>query len=298
MQRSRYRQVRAGRTLAGPATPMIHAQTVSFADPGLPAHREQATEIVQRARELRHSQAWIKAIVTGITDYALTTVDPAGGVHDCNAGAARITGCEAEATDGRSPERLLDRRHEAEHSGWSLEEDWHQRGDGSRFWGSCLIAPRQVAGEARAEERRYSLIIRDGSDRRQTHAALRRSVDCDPLTGLANRRAFAAAAELELQRWPRLLPVVMIDVDHFKAVNNRQGPAAGDAVPHHLAANRARVKRADAAHCAAHDAAHCAALYAPHYAANSAGRNRAEPWRSGLATAAQPAQLARTAVAP
>ena len=76
---------------------MIHTQTASFADPGLPAHRAQAAEIVQRAPELRHRQAGIKTIVSSTTDCALLTVDPAGGVQHCNAGTARVTGCAAEA---------------------------------------------------------------------------------------------------------------------------------------------------------------------------------------------------------
>lgn len=54
----------------------------------------------------------------------------------------------------------------------------------------------------------------------------------DPLTHLLNRRAFDEAivqAWNEAARQARPLSVLMIDIDHFKAVNDLHGHAAGDA---------------------------------------------------------------------
>lgn len=53
----------------------------------------------------------------------------------------------------------------------------------------------------------------------------------DSMTGLYNRRHFWALAAAEwsrFQRYYRPLSVLMIDVDHFKAVNDRYGHAVGD----------------------------------------------------------------------
>lgn len=53
----------------------------------------------------------------------------------------------------------------------------------------------------------------------------------DPLTALGNRRAFDEALPEELARARRTglpLSLVMIDVDHFKAFNDRHGHLAGD----------------------------------------------------------------------
>jgi diguanylate cyclase (GGDEF)-like protein len=61
----------------------------------------------------------------------------------------------------------------------------------------------------------------------------------DPLTGLANRRDFMARAEAQCaaaRRYGRPLSVLMIDLDHFKAVNDRYGHAAGDDVLRFIAA--------------------------------------------------------------
>ena len=55
----------------------------------------------------------------------------------------------------------------------------------------------------------------------------------DCLTGLANRRALLTAATREItrmQRTGRPACVVLVDIDHFKAVNDEFGHAAGDAV--------------------------------------------------------------------
>jgi len=216
------------------------------------------TQSVQRERELRQSQAWINTIVTGLTDYALLTLDDRGRVRDWNTSVERVTGRDSADTVDQTyaifypPDALdatgaIDRLHEADRSGWSLDEGWRQRADGSRFWGSCLIAPLHAPDEVAPEERAYSLVIRDVSDRREATEALRRAVGCDHLTGLANRRALFDACELELQRWrraPRPLSVVLIDADHFKRINDEFGHAAGDAVLRHLAAGMSATFRA------------------------------------------------------
>ncbi len=55
----------------------------------------------------------------------------------------------------------------------------------------------------------------------------------DPLTSLFNRRYFYELAEIELKRvhrYERPLAAIMMDIDHFKRVNDRFGHSAGDQV--------------------------------------------------------------------
>lgn len=68
---------------------------------------------------------------------------------------------------------------------------------------------------------------------------LRAQANTDPLTGLANRRFFdeIAGKELSLMRRQQdYFSVLMIDIDHFKAVNDTYGHPAGDEILKRVAA--------------------------------------------------------------
>jgi len=54
--------------------------------------------------------------------------------------------------------------------------------------------------------------------------------ECDPLTGLANRRHFQAVMRRMAADGKLNGTVFLIDIDHFKTINDRHGHSAGDAV--------------------------------------------------------------------
>ena len=60
--------------------------------------------------------------------------------------------------------------------------------------------------------------------------ALRRAAHTDYLTGVSNRRHFLESAENLVQAQPGAHRAVMIDIDHFKKVNDTYGHEAGDKV--------------------------------------------------------------------
>jgi diguanylate cyclase (GGDEF)-like protein/PAS domain S-box-containing protein len=74
-------------------------------------------------------------------------------------------------------------------------------------------------------------IIRDLTGRKQREDELVRAATTDPLTGLLNRAAFRRAAADALSAARRGTPsaLAMLDLDHFKRVNDTHGHAAGDA---------------------------------------------------------------------
>jgi diguanylate cyclase (GGDEF)-like protein/PAS domain S-box-containing protein len=209
------------------------------------------TQQVKRDRMLRQNEALLNAILIGVTDYVLATLDRLGRITTCSTSVEEVTGFAEEsvlgkpysifsAPDATTPEGLLDRLHEADLCGWSLYDGWRTRADGSRFWGSEIIAPlHDPEDQQEHDQTAYCLVIRDISDRREFGENLRRSTSCDHLTGLANRRTFFEAAQRELERWqraPRELSLIIFDADHFKQINDTWGHPAGDAVLRDFAA--------------------------------------------------------------
>jgi diguanylate cyclase (GGDEF)-like protein len=112
------------------------------------------------------------------------------------------------------------------------------------------LTRRQQALEDRVAERTTALVAATEQLRTQS-LALEQASLTDPLTGLRNRRQLAQAieADLALARQKRQqglaidtpgLVFFLIDIDHFKQVNDDYGHAAGDAV---LAQMRGRLQQ-------------------------------------------------------
>jgi diguanylate cyclase (GGDEF)-like protein len=80
-------------------------------------------------------------------------------------------------------------------------------------------------------------------------SGLRTAATTDPLTGVANRRAWETEAARHLARAARTgesLSFAIIDLDDFKEVNDREGHGAGDALLRELATSwAARLRQAD-----------------------------------------------------
>jgi diguanylate cyclase (GGDEF)-like protein len=99
---------------------------------------------------------------------------------------------------------------------------------------SQIFVTRSEAQQARrTEERRTDEARAEAARERLRAQALAQSAEQDPLTGLANRRHFERRiGELLAHEGAadRPLALALLDVDHFKQINDRFGHPAGDAV--------------------------------------------------------------------
>jgi len=77
------------------------------------------------------------------------------------------------------------------------------------------------------------VVYRDVTRRKNMEEELKRLALTDPLTGADNRRSFLEKGKYELirsQRYQHAFALLMLDIDHFKAVNDTQGHHVGDEV--------------------------------------------------------------------
>ncbi|WP_282183308.1 diguanylate cyclase [Azospirillum sp. TSH100] len=101
-----------------------------------------------------------------------------------------------------------------------------KRADGSPFW--TLFTVNQAVIQGTAVNLAW---IYDYTERRSMEEALRDMASRDPLTGIYNRRSFMDMARAQLARAHRFhepLSVFVLDVDHFKRINDTFGHATGD----------------------------------------------------------------------
>ena len=112
---------------------------------------------------------------------------------------------------------------------WRGELSSHNR-QGTLYFETISVAP-VMSSEGRLL--RMVAIKHDVSDAKKLQADLIRLANTDELTGLYNRRQFMQRCTEEIargQRWERPLSLAMLDLDHFKLLNDRYGHAFGDDV--------------------------------------------------------------------
>ena len=148
---------------------------ISLAQSALRGRRRQY-DARARLQELRESEERYRQIVEGAEDFAILMTDEKGLVTSWNSGAQRITQFAPEEAIGKVGEFFFtpeDRQagipdHEmakALEDGRSLNERWHLRKDGTRFWGSGLTMHLDSGG--------YLKIFRDRTAEHAAEAAVR-----------------------------------------------------------------------------------------------------------------------------
>ncbi len=221
----------------------LELSMVRLSDNSLITTIEDVSESARRERLLTQEEAWINAMFSGASPHAYVLLDSQGNIASWDAEIEQLTGFEAAqmldqpypllfTADAVTAERVYDRLAEVDRNGLSIAEGPVVRSDGSNLWGHSVIT------RAVPQAGNYLLLLRDMSAHRETVESLLKAASSDPLTGVGNRRALMEAAELEFARHarsPRDISLLLLDIDHFKQINDRYGHPAGDQVIRNLA---------------------------------------------------------------
>ncbi len=194
---------------------------------------QDVTEVRLAAAHLERERDRSRAVVANLQEGFLLTT--AHVILEVNPALCHLTGfTAAELVGARAPypfwpqerpDGLLSVPEEIE-GGASVDL---QRKDGGRF-PVCLTATPLPPDDGPGL---WMVTVRDVSREREHERMLLVRAETDPLTGLLNSRAFrdalrravSAAADGEGP-----LSLALLDVDHFKSVNDRFGHAVGDEV--------------------------------------------------------------------
>jgi diguanylate cyclase (GGDEF)-like protein len=105
-----------------------------------------------------------------------------------------------------------------------------------RLWGAAVVTahdPHTLPAATEAHLSEFAELIGMAVANTEEVARLSADATTDPLTGLANHRAFQERLRTELGRAARhghAVAVALVDVDHFKTINDAGGHAFGDEV--------------------------------------------------------------------
>lgn len=194
------------------------------------------SKLQRSLRELRESEARYRLLADHSTDIIMSS-GLEGRAHFCSPSISKLCQRDPEAMIGRRLLALVDPQYRRRvalaylgalaRPGTTVEVEFAGLPcDGQVRWFEAHL--RGVADQRGMAECVVS-VIRDMSERKEAESALTQAAFTDPLTGLANRRALMDAMVdcIGSQKGGCL---AVIDLDHFKQVNDRYGHAAGDEV--------------------------------------------------------------------
>ncbi|HEY2769664.1 MAG TPA: diguanylate cyclase [Solirubrobacteraceae bacterium] len=176
-------------------------------------------------------------------------------------GGRYVPGTEVPIGPGNDIEQVI-------RSGRPLHIDCHEAGSGARqlghgssiltpihvvtgLWGVLAVSAAESNRFSEADEKRlleFSDLLATAIVSIEDRAKLTEQATSDPLTGLANHRSLQRRLESEVARATRhgtALSVAVIDIDHFKQINDSAGHETGDDTLVRVADCLSRVARAE-----------------------------------------------------
>lgn len=196
-----------------------------------------AIERREAEQDLRRSEQRFQRVVDNISD-ALLVDDVDGGIVFANDRFLRMFGltrrqlAQLDFLDLVAPEyrEEIRERHQRRMRGEDVAEEIEFEGlrsDGTRCWLEARVSKVLVNGAITGTQS----VIRDLTERKHSQELIWQQANFDELSGLPNRRLFRERLIELVRRCDRdgqSVAVLMIDLDHFKEINDTLGHDAGD----------------------------------------------------------------------
>lgn len=206
-----------------------------LADAGLPL-RASAGLLPEGTDNVPAAQAYKAALDQAPA--AVLIADRRGRIEYVNEAFLANVGYERVEVIGRSPRLLAAGRA----CGKVFRDIWQtvvagrewrgeflgRRKNGSECWEKVAVSPLR---DASLKISRFVAVFEDVTEHKRREEGLHQLARLDPLTGISNRRHLMERARHEWVRADRFglpLALIMLDIDHFKRVNDEYGHAVGD----------------------------------------------------------------------
>jgi diguanylate cyclase (GGDEF)-like protein/PAS domain S-box-containing protein len=205
---------------------------------------EDVTSTVEQERELARQRRRIGLVLEQIHGYCVVMLDVHGAVSEWNPSIGRLFDVAegdlvgrplmgwmlADLSQRATPVAFPDVQAALARQGWCRMHVQLLRLDQRIIWGDCMITP---VVEADGVASGYVAVIRDVTDEHLRTRQLMDEATTDPLTGLCNRRGLEQRVGALLDEpggAPAVQTWIMVDIDHFKQVNDTHGHDGGDIV--------------------------------------------------------------------
>ncbi|MDX8396160.1 MAG: diguanylate cyclase [Mariprofundaceae bacterium] len=190
---------------------------------------------------IEERDARIRDIVDTAFD-CIITIDEKGIISSFNPAACKMFGYQEAEIIGENISLIVPSPHKEQHDDYltryinTREEHIIKKPrevEGLKKDGSIFPIELCVGAKEMGKHWMFTGIIRDITERKELTAKLEKMATTDALTGLYNRGYFNTKIDQEFkraQRYKSELSLMIMDLDHFKSVNDDYGHPAGDAV--------------------------------------------------------------------